>query len=182
MAVSVSWAMAPSPGTPCGGERAPRSPRRGPAADAGGPAAMQVDGTGAAPLGRAVFCPVPGCPASDPARANGWANHTTVRAHIDAHLSGSLAGEVPATWLQQQGRTRCVVFGLSVSDRNGVHPTCRPEARAAAVGPQPSLEALPTLAAIQAGQTPTLRHVPALARHTWGHAYDPGFGHGCPSQ
>ena len=119
-----------------------------------------------------VFCPVPGCPASDPARAHGWANHTTMRAHIDAHLSGALVGEVPTAWLQQTGRTRCLVCRLSVSERHGIHPTCRPEARAAAVGPRPSLDAggpaLPTLAAIQAGQTPTLRHVPALARHTWG--------------
>ena len=166
--------MAPSPGTPLGGERAPRSPRRGPAADAGGPSAMLVDGDGAASSSRAarrVFCPVPGCPASDPTKANGWANQTTMRAHIDAHLSGSLAGEVPSTWLQQHGRTRCLVCGLSVSDRHGVHPTCRPEARAAAVGPHPpdagGGAALPTLATIQAGQTPTLRHVPALARHTW---------------
>ena len=166
--------MAPSPGTPLGGERAPRSPRRGPAADAGGPSAMLVDGDGAASSSRAarrVFCPVPGCPASDPTKAYGWANQTTMRAHIDAHLSGSLAGEVPSTWLQQHGRTRCLVCGLSVSDRHGVHPTCRPEARAAAVGPHPpdagGGAALPTLATIQAGQTPTLRHVPALARHTW---------------
>eukprot|EP00435_Cladocopium_sp_Y103_P013268 s4238_g3.t1 len=64
-----------------------------------------------------------------------------------------------------------LVCGLSVSDRHGVHPTCRPKARAAAVGPQPFSGAggggaLPTLPAIQNGKTPTLRHVPALARHT----------------
>ena len=103
----VTWAMAPSRGIP--GERAPRSPRRGPAADAGGPSAMLVDGDGAASSSRAalrVFCPVTGCPASDPTKANGWANQTTMRAHIDTHLSGSLAGEIPSIWLQQYGRTR----------------------------------------------------------------------------
>lgn len=67
--------MAPSPGTPVGGERSPRSPRRAStaASSAAGPGPMQVDAVG---HGR-VFCPVPTCPCSDPARAAGWTNDTT---------------------------------------------------------------------------------------------------------
>ena len=157
--------MAPSPGTPVGGERAPRSPRRG-AVAAGG---MEIDsGEGAS----RVFCPVAGCPCADPLRARGWASATTMHAHIDAHLAGGLQGDVPDAWFRAQGRQRCQVCGLSVSTRHGVHPTCRPQARAAAgqdgaVRRDDPLQALPSIAEIQAGRTPTLRHVPAAARSLW---------------
>ena len=59
----------------------------------------------------------------------------------------------------------------SSSARCGIHPTCRPEARAAAVDAADPMEVdgleLPSLQAIQSARTPTLRHVPAAARHTW---------------
>ena len=57
-----------------------------------------------------------------------------------------------------------------------VHPPwrapCRPQARAAAgqdgaVRRDDPLQALPSIAEIQAGHTPTLRHVPAAARSLW---------------
>ena len=53
--------MAPSPGTPVGGERAARSPRRGAAsnADGGQPTDMVVD-AGSATAALRVYCPVPG--------------------------------------------------------------------------------------------------------------------------
>ena len=35
-----------------------------------------------------------------------------LRAHVDAHLSGSLLGQVPSDWLQARGRQRCGVCGL----------------------------------------------------------------------
>ena len=81
-----------------------------------------------------VYCPVPGCPCSDPLRARGWRSVFSMQSHIDAHLAGTLAGHVPTTWMQQQQRQRCRVCGLSVSTRYGIHPTCRPEARASAAG------------------------------------------------
>ncbi|CAE7842871.1 unnamed protein product, partial [Symbiodinium microadriaticum] len=105
-----------------------------------------------------------------PARARGCANEASMRAHIDAHLAGTLEGDVPAGWMQARGRIRCPVCGLSVSERHGVHPTCRPEARAAAVE-NDNMDvdglALPSFEAIQAGRTRTLRHVPLAARHAW---------------
>ena len=128
------------------------------------PSAMDVD----AGLAR-VFCPVPGCPCADRTRARGWANHISMRHHIDAHLSGSLQGEVPPAWLHTQGRTRCLACGLSVSVRHGVHPTCHPALRAATAPPaanQPGPQ-LPSFRDIQQGSTPTLRHVPHSARHLW---------------
>ena len=158
----------PAPGTPVGGERPYRRRLRD-------EEAMDVDGDGvpgepATASGR-VYCPVPGCMCGDPRKARGWASDAGMRAHIDAHLTGSLQGEVPASWMQSKRRQRCPVCGCSVSTQHGVHPTCRPAARQAAgtpcaarqeVGPQ-----LPTLQEVQAGRTPTLRHVPHAARSTW---------------
>ena len=149
----------PAPGMPVGGERQrERSPPRR-------AASMHVD--------TRVYCPVPGCPCSDPLRARGWRSVFSTQSHIDAHLAGTLAGHVPTTWMQQQQRQRCGVCGLSVSTRYGIHPTCRPEARASAAGRAEAHGAndrLPSLLAIQGGATPTLRRVPAAARHSWGKA------------
>ena len=50
-----------------------------------------------------------------------------------SHLAGSLQRDVPIAWLHSHSRTRCLVCGLNVSQTHGVHPPCRPEARAAAV-------------------------------------------------
>ena len=144
------------------------------------PLAGQLDGSFALCRGCGVS------PASDPTKAYGWANQTTMRAHIDAHLSGSLAGEVPSTWLQQHGRTRCLVCGLSVSDRHGVHPTCRPEARAAAVGPHPPdaggrgcfANACNHPSRADADLAACAGPCPAYLAAS----FDPGFGHGCPPQ
>ena len=125
--------MAPSPGT--GGERPRRRRSNSPAGDAAaagaGPpgSAMEVDDAG---LGaRRVYCPVPSCPCSDASRAPGWQSVSTMKDHVDAHISGALQGDLPTGWLQAQGRQRCPVCGLSVSIRHGTHPTCRPLARAA---------------------------------------------------
>eukprot|EP00438_Fugacium_kawagutii_P032616 Skav233161 [mRNA] locus=scaffold1669:495717:501543:+ [translate_table: standard] len=145
----------PSSGPADGGGRdRERSPPRGQ-----GP--MQVD--------TKVFCPVPNCPCSDPLRARGWRSIASMQSHIDAHLAGSLAGEVPPAWLAQQHRQRCAVCSLSVSTRFGIHPTCRPDARAAATGqvPDGGSQHLPSILDIQGGSTPTLRRVPAAARQSW---------------
>ena len=68
---------------------------------------------------------------------SGWTSDSTVRAHVDAHLAGSLSGRVPSAWLQDRSLQQCLVCGLSVSTRFGIHPTCRPAARAGAVGSGP---------------------------------------------
>ena len=139
----------PLPSTPAGRERSP---------------ARQ-------PQAQRVFCPVPACPCSDPARARGWATVATMKSHIDAHLAGSLQGDVPTAWLHSHNRTRCLACGLNVSQAHGVHPTCRPEARAAAVDAAIPMDTdglqLPSLSAIQAAKTATIRRVPSAARHAW---------------
>ena len=158
-----------APGTPLGGERPAPAHRRRPRSPG-----MDVDADAAAPAAR-VFCPVPSCPCSDPRKARGWVSEATMlQNHINAHLSGSLEGEVPESWLRERGKTRCLVCGLCVSVQRGVHPTCRPEYRAAADVPAASSdhaggggEQLPSLVEVQSARTPTLRHVPAAARHSW---------------
>lgn len=66
-------------------------------------------------------------------------------------------------------RIRCSERGLSVSARFGVHPTCRPAARAAAGLPrEPNVgDTLPSFDAILLGRTRTLRHLPGAARYLW---------------
>ena len=152
----------PHSGTPVGGERQhvrERSPPRGQ-----GP--MQVD--------TRVFCPVPTCPCADPLRARGWRSVHTMQSHIDAHMAGSISGDVPAAWLAQHNRQRCAVCGLSVACRFGIHPTCRPEARAAMAGhmhdTEPGTDSLPSILEIHGSNTPTLRRVPHAARHSWSKA------------
>ena len=83
--------MAPSPGTPVGGERARQrshSPR---------------GGRGKSSYGcgwRTCRCsplPVPGCLHGDATKARGWASIASIQAHIDAHLAGA-AGDL---WIIQ---------------------------------------------------------------------------------
>ena len=120
-----------------------------------------------------LYCPVPGCPSSDPTRAPGWTSKTTLISHVDSHLAGTLQGHVPAQWFLDHRRQRCTACGLSVSTRHGAHPTCQPSVRAAlGAGAAARLAAdaagLPSLDDIQARQIRTLRHIPVAARYLWG--------------
>eukprot|EP00969_Alexandrium_andersonii_P064610 2845544-Alexandrium_andersonii.AAC.1 len=51
--------------------------------------------------------------------------------HLNAHLSGALAGQVPEDWLRRRGKTACRVCVLCAAANRPVHPTCRPAQRAA---------------------------------------------------
>ena len=119
-----------------------------------------------------VFCPVMGCPCSDASSARGWTNHASMQAHLNDHCAGSLAGEVPAAYLAQHSLSPCQVCGLLVSRRfNGVHPRCRPEARAAPPAPRPeqaqAQAAGPDLGEVFHARIPVQRHVPKAARSVW---------------
>ena len=65
------------------------------------------------------------------------------------------------------------------SMQHGVHPSCRPAAREAVADPGGVREGdalpLPTFDEIQAGRTPTLRHVPGRARWLWARALTRAF-------
>ncbi|CAK0887833.1 unnamed protein product, partial [Prorocentrum cordatum] len=126
-------------------------------------------------------CPVAGCPCADPARHQGWANAQGLHRHLDAHVSGQLAGQVDPEWFRRHGRARCRVCGLSVGANRGVHPACRPADRAAlrmAAAPQPVHaaagrgvgEGRPSLASVHAASVPTLRYVPKRAPAAWSRA------------
>ena len=152
--------LTPSPGTPLGGER---------------PELMDLDGlAGARARSRAgdgrpahrrrlessgssvrCFCPVPGCGRGDPTRATGWSSHQAMRAHLDDHCSGTLAGAVPQDYLDAHSRDLCQECGLLVNKRyNGVHP---PRARTS----RHSLDE------VMGHGAATVRHVPRLARAVW---------------
>lgn len=104
-----------------------------------------------------------------------------MRAHVDAHLGGSLAGRVPSAWFQERGLQECLVCGLTVSTRFGIHPTCRPDARSVGSGrgrgsgaATDGDGALPSFAEIQGSPTPTLRPCQACL----GAGLHSGFGCG----
>ena len=132
-----------------------------------------------------VFCPVPGCPASDASTARGWATHASMRPHLEAHAAGTLAGAVPSAYCRAQGLDHCSVCGMLVAARyNGTHCRCRPAARAAAAPVPPSAPAgghdsLPDLASIFSADIPVLRHLKlpaACGRSVW-----PGLSATSPS-
>ena len=121
-----------------------------------------------------LCCPVSSCPCSDAACIPKW-SEAVLNRHVDAHLSGQLAGRVPAHWLADHGKVQCRVCGLAVSKRLEVHPTCRPAERRQQ---RPTQEAsagsghagLPSLSEICNGTARTLKYVPAKAKASWAKA------------
>lgn len=157
-----TWTCTKRPGWhgwPCRGRRI------GEAANPG-PAAMDVDTAGSR-----IFCPVPSCPSSAGRGARGWASHSAMRPHLDDHAAGQLAGAVPQDYLHSHGLDTCTECGLLLSQRyNGVHPRCRPAARAAmglAAVPHGEADLGPDIAQVCAAGVPVLRHVPKAARGVW---------------
>ena len=171
-------------GWPMRGRRIGEASKPGPA----GSAAMDVDSRGQTRAGsptslpaahrsqieeqQRVYCPVIGCPASQPASARGWGSQA-MRAHLDDHAAGSLAGDIPVDYLASQRLQLCGVCGLLVAQRLNGHPRCRPATRAAAAAvapgplPEPPEPAMPDLVAIMEPNTPTQRHVPKAAQAAW---------------
>ncbi|CAE8626199.1 unnamed protein product, partial [Polarella glacialis] len=131
-----------------------------------------------APSGR-IRCPVPGCPASDPAQAPGWQSLATMHSHPNSHRAGDNQGAAPPSWLvanRLTQRTECDEF--MVGEQGATHPRCRPNARARAATAGEAGRALqraapnshnnrPTLDEIMSSKRPTLKHVPKGCRHVW---------------
>ena len=109
-----------------------------------------------------LCCPVASCPCSDAACIPKW-SEAVLSKHVDAHLSGQLAGRVPAQWLSDRGKIQCRVCGLGVSSRLEVHPTCRPaerrqrrpEQQASSDG---ATQLMPTLSSMCDGSARTLKY------------------------
>ena len=146
---------------------------------------MDVDSTAEGSAGRRrgrtssrLFRPAPGCPSANASNARGWCSHEAMRAHLDDRCAGSLAGEVPQSYLSSRGFDRCSVCGLLVAGRyNRVHPRCKPEVRheVGAPGTAPDGEApepsAPDMATVIAVDIPTQRHVPKTARSAWAQCF-----------
>ena len=116
-----------------------------------------------------VFCPVDGCPASNPRTARGWGSHAAMRPHLDDHAAGTLQGAIPAAYCAAHSLDHCRVCGLLVAARfNGAHPRCRPAARDSAAPAAAAAAAGngggPDMAALFLADIPVLRHVPKVAR------------------
>ena len=132
------------------------------------------------------FCPVTGCPCADASQAPGWSSLTTMLPHLNAHLSGSLQGQVPREWLSTHGKSSCPVCSLCVAASRGTHPSCRPALRAAsaahgtrqpeaaihAADPLPTVQVdvLPSIEEVLSAKTATLKRVPKAARALWSQA------------
>lgn len=99
----------------------------------------------------------------------------TLIAHVDSHLAGTLRGQVPQQWLTDNNRQRCMVCGLSVSVRSGVHPTARAAFSGSDAGRAAAALTLPSLDELQSAQGRALRHIPAAARFLWGQALGRAF-------
>ena len=115
------------------------------------------------------FCPVPGCGMGDPLRVRRWGSHDAMRHHLDDHCSCTLSGSVPQEYLDAHSLDTCTVCGLLVKRYyNGLHPRCRPAARAQAARtarPVPRAVAGADVGFdILAADVPTIRHVPKAAR------------------
>ncbi len=119
-----------------------------------------------------VFCPCNGCPHSDQARSAGWGSIQNMRPHLQEHAWGRAGSAIPAEFLHEQRWDQCSVCNALISTRfGGTCPRHRPQARAAGdTGASVSgrnLNGLPALDTIFSMQAPTVRHVPAAARHWW---------------
>ncbi|CAK9104925.1 unnamed protein product [Durusdinium trenchii] len=84
-------------------------------------------------------------------------------------------GQVPQQWLTDNNRQRCMVCGLSVSVRSGVHPTARAAFSGSDAGRAAAALTLPSLDELQSAQGRALRHIPAAARFLWGQALGRAF-------
>ena len=104
----------------------------GAAASADSGSAVQTAGTKQARANPAhdacerFYCPVEGCPAADAARHPGWQSAQALRAHVDAHMLGSMPGRPQQAWLDKQRLVTCGQCGRLASRivNNGIHRRC----------------------------------------------------------
>ncbi len=61
---------------------------------------------------RRLYCPVLGCPEGNCVRAQGWADPSSLRMHMEGHASGRYLGDFPREWQVEQGLSRQPVHGL----------------------------------------------------------------------
>ena len=118
-----------------------------------------------------IFCPVPGCPEHDTARANGWADVSSMRDHLNDHCSGRFLGAIPSAFLEQHRLSQCQVCSRLLSTRFGnACPRCRPELRRRAssnASDPPSRPAAPSFEDVAKKRSFTKKAVPKGAKRLW---------------
>ena len=139
----------------------------------GADVSVPAEGLSLPPRSR-TWCPVPGCLCADARRHKGWATLDAMKPHLNAHCAGLHDGRIPDRWLQDFKKVLCPECGMVCSARNQCCTRCWPARRAAvpAAVPTPAAVAidLPSLAAVQSEDIPTLKHVPLRARPQWARA------------
>ena len=120
-----------------------------------------------------IFCPVPGCPESDPQRAAGWQSNAALRPHLNDHGAGRCVGAVPATYLAEQRLDQCQVCSRFLAARyGGTCPRCRPQLAVPAAGVEegrPRGPDAPPLEDLFSKRVATKAFVPKAARRLWAH-------------
>ena len=119
-----------------------------------------------------MYCPVAGCPQSNPLRAAGWACNESLRNHVQEHAYGRLAGEIPRSWMEERNLNQCSVCSRLISTRfGGACPRCRPEV-IAGTAQQAHGRAIPadwpSLEDVCSVNIPTRKYIPKGARKAWG--------------
>eukprot|EP00971_Amphidinium_carterae_P057282 1132488-Amphidinium_carterae.1 len=120
------------------------------------------------------YCPVLTCSRHDPVTSAGWATLQAMRPHLEEHMSGRLAGSLPAQWLTHNSLSQCQVCHRLLALRFGPScPRCRPallreEAshKLPAVA-RPVPPEWPTLREICSTQVPCRKYVPKGAQAMW---------------
>eukprot|EP00973_Karenia_brevis_P027858 3837975-Karenia_brevis.AAC.1 len=71
---------------------------------------------------RGDHCPVRGCYCAEGSGHPGWPSEQALRAHVDAHLLGTLQGgmaDVPEVWMRERGRVICPWCNKSAAASRG---------------------------------------------------------------
>ena len=132
-----------------------------------------------------VFCPVAGCPRANCSHDAGFANHASMRPHLNEHCWGARAGDVPQDYLTEQHLTHCQYCNGLIHERyNGLCPSCKPLDRARrqveslrtrlnaatqqSIADQAEVRPrTPSLKEIHSRYVPVRKHIPKELRSLW---------------
>ena len=120
---------------------------------------------------RRFYCPIAGCPASDHQRHAGWSSTAGLRAHLQEHSSGRLAGDVPRSTLDELNLNVCRVCSRLLSRKFGdACPRCRPSLSARPQDPgegRPIPLEYPEIGEVCRSRVVTRKYVPSSAKALW---------------
>ena len=137
-----------------------------------------------------ILCPVVTCPESSETSRRHFRDFSSIKNHLNDHVTGHLSGAVPVNFLRNYRYSQCSVCDKILHTRyNGICPRCRPAARAQeqlsslrnpANPPARNLSStqqphtsngqtitIPSLAEIHGKFVPTIRNIPLALRGLW---------------